>query len=29
LTALAVLTIPVSAGVSKLFEGWGNNDGKE
>ena len=26
LTALAVLTIPVSAGISKLFEGWGNNN---
>jgi len=24
LTALAVLTIPVSAGIGKLFEGWGN-----
>ena len=30
LTALAVLTIPVSAGISKLFEGsWSNSDGKE
>jgi hypothetical protein len=29
LTALAVLTIPVSGGIGKLFEGWGNNDGKE
>jgi energy-coupling factor transporter transmembrane protein EcfT len=29
LTALAVLTIPVSAGIAKLFEGWGNNDGKD
>ena len=31
LTALAVLTIPVSAGLGKLFEaGWGNkSSGKE
>ena len=28
LTALAVLTIPVSAGLGKLFEGgWGNGNG--
>lgn len=28
LTALAVLTIPVSAGLGKLFEsGWGNKSG--
>ena len=25
LTALAVLTIPVSGGLGKLFEGWGDN----
>ncbi len=30
LTALAVLTIPVSAGIGKLFEGsWSSQDGKE
>ena len=30
LTALAVLTIPVSAGIGKLFEGsWANQEGKE
>ena len=30
LTALAVLTIPVSAGLGKLFEGgWSNGDKKE
>tara|TARA_Y100000310_G_C20511462_1_gene729089 strand:- start:555 stop:839 length:285 start_codon:yes stop_codon:yes gene_type:complete len=27
LTALAVLTIPVSAGINKLFEGWGSSRG--
>jgi len=30
LTALAVLTIPVSAGLGKLFEsGWGGGDKEE
>jgi hypothetical protein len=24
LTALAILTVPVSGGIGKLFEGWGN-----
>ena len=29
LTALAVLTIPVSGGLMKIFEGWGDGDKKD
>ena len=29
LTALAILTVPVSMGLQKLFEGLGNKEDKE